>query len=238
MTHQLLAFGRKQLMQPKLLDMNRVLAEIKPMVDSVVKENVKFHVQTDPALGTIKADRGQIEQAILNLTLNARDAMPGGGQITAKVENAELDEAFSKEHPSVPPGRYVRLTIADTGTGMSPEVIERAFEPFFTTKEIGKGTGLGLSMVFGVMRQSGGTVRIQSRLREGTTIQLFLPRAMEAETSGAGRVTPAQSAGGAQILVVDDDPDVRWITAEDLRTIGHFVAEADSGRAALTHLER
>jgi CheY-like chemotaxis protein len=121
---------------------------------------------------------------------------------------------------------------------MSPEVLERAFEPFFTTKEVGKGTGLGLSMVFGVVRQSGGTVRIRSRLREGTTMQIYLPRAIESATFGTGRARPAHAAGEAHILVVDDDPDVRWIIAQDLQEIGYVVTEADSGRAALTILER
>ena len=130
------------------------------------------------------------------------------------------------------------MSLRDTGTGMSPEVVERAFEPFFTTKEIGKGTGLGLSMVFGVVRQSGGAVRIRSRLREGTTVQIYLPRTVEAATLGPRPAVQTRAAGGAHILVVVDDPDVRWITAEDLREIGYIVTEADSGRAALTLLEQ
>jgi len=132
----------------------------------------------------------------------------------------------------------ILVSLRDTGTGMTPEVIERAFEPFFTTKEIGKGTGLGLSMVFGVVRQSGGTVRIRSRLREGTTVEVYLPRAMKRAQIGSAYQPDVRVVGGARVLVVDDDPDVRWITAEEFREIGYTVTEADSGRTALAMLER
>ena len=162
--------------------------------------------------------------------------MPQGG--TLLIETANIDGG-SDELPDEMAGRdCVLVSLRDTGTGMGPEVIEHAFEPFFTTKEIGRGTGLGLSMVFGVVRQSGGAVHIHSRIREGTAVQIYLPRATEAAVPRSGRPTQAKPAGGAHILVVDDDPDVRWVIAECLRGIGHDVTEARSGGSALTILER
>jgi CheY-like chemotaxis protein len=181
-------------------------------------------------------DVNQIETALLNIAINARDAMPQGG--TLLIETANIG-AGSDELPDEMAGRdCVLISLRDTGTGMGPEVIKHAFEPFFTTKEIGRGTGLGLSMVFGVVRQSGGAVRIHSRIREGTAVQIYLPRAIEAAQPRLGGPTHTQPAGGARILVVDDDPDVRWVTAECLRGIGHDVTEARNGGSALTILER
>ena len=187
-------------------------------------------------LWPVLVDTGQIETAFLNVALNARDAVPGGGMVL--IETANIG-ATSEELPKEVAGHdCVLVSVRDTGTGMSSEVLERAFEPFFTTKEVGKGTGLGLSMVFGVVRQSGGTVRIRSRLGEGTAVQIYLPRAIEITTSGKRRARLARAAKEAHILVVDDDPDVRWIIAQDLQEIGYVVTEADSGRAALEILER
>ncbi len=187
-------------------------------------------------LWPVLIDVSQIETALLNVAINACDAMPGGGVLL--IETINIHPGGDELPTEIAGQDCVRVSLRDTGTGMSPEVIERAFEPFFTTKEIGKGTGLGLSMVFGVVRQSGGAVRIRSRLREGTTVQIYLPRATEAAALGPGPAIQLQAAADAHILVVDDDPDVRWITAEDLREIGYVVTEADSGRAALTYLER
>jgi CheY-like chemotaxis protein len=187
-------------------------------------------------LWPVLIDVSQIGTALLNVALNARDAMPGGGVLIIETANIR---AKNKELPAEVAGQdCILVSLRDTGTGMSPEVIERAFEPFFTTKEMGKGTGLGLSMVFGVVRQSGGAVRIRSRLREGTTVQIYLPRTIEVTAQVARRVVKPQAAEKTHILVVDDDPDVRWITSEDLREIGYLVTEADSGRAALAILER
>ena len=187
-------------------------------------------------LWAVLIDVGQIETALLNVALNARDAMPRGGVLVIETANIRAED---NELPAEVIGQdCVLVSLRDTGTGMSPEIIERAFEPFFTTKEIGKGTGLGLSMVFGVVRQSGGAVRICSRLREGTTVQIYLPRTIEAKAPGPRPAVKRQAAERANILVVDDDPDVRWITSEDLREIGYLVTEADSGRAALAILER
>jgi CheY-like chemotaxis protein len=162
--------------------------------------------------------------------------MPGGGMVL--IETANINASSEELPEEMARQDCVLVSVRDTGSGMNSEVLERAFEPFFTTKEVGKGTGLGLSMVFGVVRQSGGTVRIRSRLREGTTVQIYLPRAIETVASTANRARSACTAGGAHILVVDDDPDVRWIIAQDLQELGHVVTEADSGRAALAILEQ
>ena len=181
-------------------------------------------------------DIGQIETALLNIAINARDAMPRGGVLLIETANIR---AGSDDLPEEVVGQdCILVSLRDTGTGMTPDVIERAFEPFFTTKEIGKGTGLGLSMVFGVVRQSGGTVHIRSRLREGTTVQVYLPRATKGASTGSAQRPDARVLGGAGVIVVDDDPDVRWTTAEQFREIGCTVIEADSGRAALAMLER
>ena len=178
-------------------------------------------------LWPVLIDVSQIETALLNIALNARDAMPGGGVLV--IETANIP-AGNPELPVEVAGQdCVLVSLRDTGTGMSREVIERAFEPFFTTKEIGKGTGLGLSMVFGVVRQSGGTARIRSRLREGTTVQIYLPRTVEVAAFASLPVSRRQATDNAHILVVDDDPDVRWIAAEDLRELGYILHRHGSG---------
>ena len=178
-------------------------------------------------LWPVLIDVSQIETALLNIALNARDAMPGGGVLV--IETANIP-AGNPELPVEVAGQdCVLVSLRDTGTGMSREVIERAFEPFFTTKEIGKGTGLGLSMVFGVVRQSGGTARIRSRLREGTTVQIYLPRTVEVAAFASLPVSRRQATDNAHILVVDGDPDVRWIAAEDLRELGYILHRHGSG---------
>ena len=236
LTESLLAFARKQRLDPVAADLNAIVVDMSEMLRRSVGVSVEIRHVLAIELWPVLIDVSQIETALLNVALNACDAMPGGGVLL--IETANIHPG-SDELPTEVTGQdCVRVSLRDTGTGMSPEVIERAFEPFFTTKEIGKGTGLGLSMVFGVVRQSGGAVRILSRLREGTTVQIYLPRATEAAALGPGPASQLQAAADAHILVVDDDPDVRWITAEDLREIGYVVAEADSGRAALTFLER
>jgi signal transduction histidine kinase/ActR/RegA family two-component response regulator len=236
LTESLLAFARKQRLNPIPADLNSIIVEMTEMLRRSIGPTVEIRHALASELWPVLVDTGQIETALLNIALNARDAVPGGGMVLIETANIR---GTSQELPEEVSGQdCVLVSVRDTGTGMSPEVLERAFEPFFTTKEVGKGTGLGLSMVFGVVRQSGGTVRIRSRLREGTTIQIYLPRAIETAASGAGLPRPARAARGAHILVVDDDPDVRWIIAQDLQEIGYLVTEADSGRAALTILEQ
>jgi PAS domain S-box-containing protein len=236
LTQSLLAFARKQHLELVPADLNSLIAEMSEMLHRSIGASVDIRLSPASELWQVLIDVNQIESALLNIAINARDAMPQGG--TLLIETANVG-AGSDELPDEMAGRdCVLVSLRDTGTGMGPEVIEHAFEPFFTTKEIGRGTGLGLSMVFGVVRQSGGAVRIHSRIREGTTVQIYLPRAIEAASPRSGGPTPVQPAGGAHILVVDDDPDVRWVTAECLRGIGHDVTEARNGGSALTILER
>jgi signal transduction histidine kinase len=218
LTESLLAFARKQRLDPVPADLNSIVVDMSEMLRNSISPSVEIRHALATDLWSVLIDISQIETALLNLALNARDAMPGGGVLLIETANIRAGDA---ELPAeVASQDCILVSLRDTGTGMSPEVIERAFEPFFTTKEVGKGTGLGLSMVFGVVRQSGGAVRIRSRLREGTTVQIYLPRTIEAVALDALPATRAQAAEGAYILVADDDPDVRWITAKDPPVIG------------------
>jgi PAS domain S-box-containing protein len=237
LTQSLLAFARKQHLEPVPADLNAIIAEMSEMLHRSLGSSVDIRHIPGPGLWPVQVDVTQIETALLNIAINARDAMPQGGTLLIETANVSAD---SGTLPDEMAGcDCVLIAMRDTGTGMSPEVVEHAFEPFFTTKEIGKGTGLGLSTVFGVVRQSGGTVQIRSRIREGTTVQIYLPRTHEAVTPPSPRRTPpAPAAVKARILVVDDDREVRWVTAEALRGMGYEVSEAGSGRAALTLLER
>ena len=238
LTGSLLAFARKQRLEPVLADVNAIIIDITDLLRRSIGPTVEVRHSLASAPWPILIDTGQIETAILNVAINARDAMPPGGVLLIETRNIP---AGGDDMPEEVVDRdCVLVSMADTGTGMSPEVIAHAFEPFFTTKEIGKGTGLGLSTVFGVVRQSGGAVRIRSRVGEGTTVEIYLPRAKPASVGFAEGLAPIgpRMRAGARILVVDDDSDVRWVTVECLREIGHFVAEADSGQAALTILHR
>jgi signal transduction histidine kinase/ActR/RegA family two-component response regulator len=236
LTESLLAFARKQRLNPIPADLNSIIVEMTEMLRRSIGPAVEIRHVLASELWRVLVDTSQIETALLNVTLNARDAMPGGGMVL--IETANLNASSEELPEEVARQDCVLVSVRDTGTGMSAEVLERAFEPFFTTKEVGKGTGLGLSMVFGVVRQSGGTVRIRSHLREGTTVQIYLPRASDTAEFGTGHARAARTVEGAHILVVDDDPDVRWIIAQDLQEIGYVVTEADSGRAALAILEQ
>lgn len=236
LTESLLAFARKQRLDPIPADLNAVIVEITEILRRSIGPSIEIRHALAAELWLVLIDIGQVETALLNIAINARDAMPGGGTIL--IETANIDARSGQMPKEMADRDCVLVTVRDTGTGMSPEIKERAFEPFFTTKEVGKGTGLGLSMVFGVISQSGGTVRIDSRVGEGTTVQIFLPRAMAVARPEPPETMPAPAMGGTHILVVDDDADVRCIIAEDLREIGYSVAEADSGNAALAILER
>jgi signal transduction histidine kinase len=233
LTDPLLAFARKQRLDPVLVDLNSVIVETSEMLRRTIGPAVEIRHALGAELWPVLIDVGQIETALLNIAINARDAMPEGGTLLIKTTN------LSDELPEEVASRdCVLVSIADTGTGMSREVLERAFDPFFTTKEAGKGTGLGLSMVFGVVQQSGGAVRLRSQVGSGTTVLIYLPRAatraMSAGGSAPASVTPDRAA---RILVVDDDSAVRRLTVEFLRVIGHSPMEAASGRAALTVLQ-
>jgi signal transduction histidine kinase/CheY-like chemotaxis protein len=236
LTESLLAFARKQRLNPIPADLNAIVVDVSEMLRRSIGPSIEIRHLLASGLWPVLIDVSQIETALLNVALNARDAMPEGGILLIETANVSAENAHL---PADIAGKdCVLLTLRDTGTGMSSEVIERAFEPFFTTKEVGKGTGLGLSMVFGVVRQSGGAVGIRSRLREGTTVEIYLPRTNEQDAFGSHSAMRQHAVEMAHILVVDDDPDVRWITAEDFREAGYVVTEADSGRAALAILER
>jgi signal transduction histidine kinase/CheY-like chemotaxis protein len=235
LTTSLLAFARKQRLEPALADLNSIIIEMDEMLCRSIGPSVDIQHAFASELWPVQIDVGQIETALLNIAINARDAMPGGGMLlfeTANVSDSLPEEVAGRD--------CVLVSVHDSGTGMSPHVMERAFEPFFTTKEVGRGTGLGLSMVFGVVHQSGGAVRLRSQLGRGTTVSIYLPRAACAALPAAGSAASpsAQSGAGARILVVDDDAAVRGVTVECLREAGYRVVEADSGRAALTLLER
>jgi signal transduction histidine kinase/CheY-like chemotaxis protein len=242
LTSQLLAFGRRQPLAPTALDASRLIRRLSELLRRTIGGKVDF--QVDPAIGLwpIFADVGQLESALVNLCVNARDAMPEGGKLGISTANVRLDRDYAATHPDVAPGDYVRITVQDSGKGMPPEIRERAFEPFFTTKALGKGTGLGLSQVYGFVKQSGGHVTIESDAGRGTTVHLFLPRyagkASENDRWQAGPETRLPCARDSEIvLVVDDDEKVRELAVDALRELGYIVLQAPSGDAALALLE-
>ena len=236
LTHRLLAFARRQPLEPKLIEVNRLVANMSDLLRRSLGEGIVIETVLAGGLWRTLADPNQLESALLNLAVNARDAMAMGGKLTLETANAYLDEDYADAHEDVRPGQYVLIAVSDTGSGMSREVAEKAFEPFFTTKEIGQGTGLGLPQVYGFVKQSGGHVKIYSEPGEGTTIKLYLPRLTTAETESASRHEPASAtpnSAGEIILIVEDDADVRSFSAEILGALGYRVVEAAEGAAAL-----
>jgi PAS domain S-box-containing protein len=236
LTAQLLAFSRKQHLQPRAIDANRIVAGMGELLARTMGGTVQVRTALDPQIWPALLDPTQVELMILNLAINARDAMPLGGTLTIATANVAAGAAAMP--PEIAHRDSVVLSVSDTGSGMSADVLAHAFEPFFTTKEVGKGSGLGLSQVYGLVKQSGGAVRIDSQPGRGTTVWLYLRRAAEAAVAEAGARHAAAISQGGRILVVDDDIDVRDITVQLLREAGYAVAEADSGRAALAALER
>ena len=239
LTHRLLAFSRRQTLDPKPTDVNRLVRGMQELIERTAGPEVAVEPVTGVGLWTTLVDPGQLESALLNLCINARDAMPGGGKITIETANRWLDERAARERDMLP-GQYVSLCVSDNGTGMTPDVIARAFDPFFTTKPIGLGTGLGLSMVYGFARQSGGQVRIYSEFGQGTMVCLYLPRhAGEADApEGTAELSSAPRAGhGETVLVVDDEPTVRMLVAEVLADLGYTAIEAADGAAGLRVLQ-
>ncbi len=235
LTHRLLAFTRRQTLDPKPTDMNRLVAGMDELIRRTVGPAVVVEVVGAVGLWTTLVDPNQLENALLNLAINARDAMPDGGRITIETSNKWLDERAARER-TLPPGQYVSLCVSDTGTGMSAEVVRRAFEPFFTTKPIGMGTGLGLSMIYGFVQQSGGQVRIYSEPGQGALVCLYLPRYHGAAeiSDEAGELTEAPRAeAGETVLVVDDEPTVRMLVTEVLEDLGYTAIEAADGPAGL-----
>lgn len=234
LTRQLLAFSRKQVMQPKVFDLNTVVNDLKKMLRRMIGEDVELRVSSPADLGNIKADPVQLEQVIMNLVVNARDAMPKGGKLSIETSNVYLDESYARDHVSVEPGEYVMLAISDTGCGMDEETRLRIFEPFFTTKESGKGTGLGLSMVYGIVKQSGGNIWVYSEEGRGTTFKIYFPRvtAEAVEYKRSNGVVEAPK-GCETILLVEDAELVRTLARQVLETAGYRVLEAASAEAAL-----
>jgi two-component system cell cycle sensor histidine kinase/response regulator CckA len=234
LTRQLLAFGRRAVLQPQSLDLNQVIAEIAPMLRRIIGDDVRLNVMGDPLLRRTQADRNQLEQVIVNLAANARDAMPGGGKLTICTENATLDESYAAEHPEVKPGAYVRMCISDTGVGMDAAIAEHIFEPFFTTKNPGSGTGLGLATVFGIVRQSDGHVSVDSTPGSGSTFCIDLPAAEESpEEASPAPDWRAVESGRETVLVVEDEPAVLAFAAQLLERSGYTVLRAENGDRAV-----
>jgi PAS domain S-box-containing protein len=239
LTRQLLAFSRKQILEPRALDLNALIRDEEKMLRRLIGEDVTLATALDPALKRVKADPGQLEQVIMNLVVNARDAMPQGGRLTIETKSADLDGEYAKTHPRISAGRYVMLAVSDSGVGMTPEVKARIFEPFFTTKGMGKGTGLGLATVYGIVEQSGGHIDVYSEPGHGTSFKIFLPpveeqRPSERPANGA----MAMPEGSETILVVEDEDAVRAIALHSLQSCGYNVLEASDGKQALQRCEK
>lgn len=234
LTRQLLAFSRQQVLEPTVLNLNTVAADIGTMLRPLIGEDIKLTTVLEPALGQVKADRGQIEQVIMNLAVNARDAMPHGGRLTIRTANLEVDENSAQHYPSQSLGSYVLLEVSDTGIGMDAETQTHIFEPFFTTKEVGRGTGLGLSTVYGVVKQSGGFIWVYSKLGQGTNFEIHLPRTTE-ETRPAKLIPrPATSLQGTEtILLVEDAEPLLELTRNLLAESGYTVLEANGPEYAI-----
>ena len=237
LTRQLLAFSRQQVIEPRILDLNEVVSGMDGMIRRLVREDVEL--KTIPgALGRVKADPGHIEQVIINLVVNARDAMPDGGRLTIETANADLDETYAREHLGVTAGPHVMLAVSDSGSGMDKATQERIFEPFFTTKGIGKGTGLGLSTVFGIVKQSGGSVWVYSEIGKGTTFKVYLPRTDEVGAAFRPRVQAASLRGSETILLVEDEDQLRVVARGILLRNGYHVLDARHGGEALLLCEK
>ncbi|HET7442369.1 MAG TPA: response regulator [Terriglobales bacterium] len=234
LTRQLLAFSRKQMQDLQLLDLNRAIAEIGEILARVIGEDIQLNIVPGPDLAKVKADPVQIEQIVMNLATNARDAMPNGGKLTIETRNVTLDQAYVQEHTMVPPGDYVLIDVADSGRGIAPEHLPHIFEPFFTTKEKGKGTGLGLAMVYGIVKQNGGFIWVYSEPGLGTTFKIYLPQVRQGTESRPPAKSPETPVKGWEtVLLVEDEAAVRRAAREFLSLSGYNVLEAQDGRHAL-----
>ena len=241
LTQQLLAFSRKQILAPKVLNIQNVVGDMEKILRRLIGEDIQLETSSEKNLGLIKADRSQIEQVILNLAVNSRDAMPGGGRLTIETANVELDATFSRAPQVLAPGKYVMLAVTDTGTGMDADTQAHIFEPFFTTKEKGKGTGLGLATVYGIVKQSGGYIWVYSEPGRGAAFKIYLPRIDQETVPGAhdhGSNTRAIARGSETVLLVEDEQGVRQLTREYLEACGYSVIEAEDGPSAMELVSR
>jgi PAS domain S-box-containing protein len=237
LTRQLLVFSRKQVLQPQILDLNAIVVRMNTLLRRLIGEDVELRTRLAGPLDRVMADPGQIEQIVMNLALNARDAMPDGGTLTVETANTELDAEWVGLHPGATEGRHVMLAVSDTGIGMDQTVQAHLFEPFFTTKGSGKGTGLGLATVYGIVKQSGGSIFVYSEPGRGATFKIFLPRTEQfAEPAGATRPAPRAARGTETILLVEDQPEVRTVTRNTLMRHGYHVLEAGGAAEALSLL--
>jgi two-component system cell cycle sensor histidine kinase/response regulator CckA len=233
LTRQLLTFSRKQVVQPQVLDLARVVAGVEPMLQRLIGEDIDFEASVSPEIAPVLADEGEIEQVLINLVVNARDAMPQGGRLTMAIANVDADAALCARHPSLRPGAYVQLTVSDSGVGMTAETMARAFEPFFTTKEPGRGTGLGLATVYGIVKQSGGTITVESTPALGTTFSIYLPVASGSPEPGVVAGVRRTGSGGEVVLLAEDEDSVRRLAKRVLESQGYTVLEAINGTDAL-----
>jgi signal transduction histidine kinase len=238
LTRQLLAYSRRQMLQPEVLDLNVVVAEMDKMLRRLIGEHIALVTSLAPDLGRVRADPNQIEQVIVNLAVNARDAMPEGGKLTIQTCNVELDDSFTQAHLGSVPGSYALLTVTDTGAGMDASVRAHLFEPFFTTKEVGKGTGLGLATVYGIVKQSGGYISVYSEPAHGTAFKIYLPRISPAPSSSVPQPKTGAARGSETILVVEDESAVLTLSRRALEAQGYVVLAASDGPAALRLVER
>jgi signal transduction histidine kinase len=238
LTHRLLAFSRQQMLVTRRVDFNRLIGDMDELLRRTLGEHVEIELKLADDLWPALADSGQVENSLLNLAINARDAMPEGGKLTIETTNVHLDDDYASNNAEVAPGDYVMMAVTDTGTGMPEDVLAHVFEPFFTTKEVGKGTGLGLSMIYGFAKQSGGHAKIYSEVGHGTTVRLYLPRLTnQSPASDSVAPTAPRKGGGETILVVEDNPDVRRLVLRQVRDLGYEVIEAANGPQALQILD-
>jgi CheY-like chemotaxis protein len=233
LTRHLLVFSRQQMLEPRVVEARGVVAGLEKMLRRLLREDIVFDLDVEGSTSSVRIDPGQLEQIVLNLSVNARDAMPNGGELHIRLKDLALEEEDASSEPDVAPGRYVALEVSDSGSGMTPEVASRIFEPFFSTKEVGKGTGLGLSTVFGIVGRVKGHVKVDTELGRGSRFTVLLPR-VEPETPSVGEA-PAETEGGNEtILLVEDDDHVRRSTKAILERSGYYVLSARSGSEALS----
>ncbi len=238
LTHRLLAFSRKSPLLPDAINLERKIADMTDLMRRSIGEKVEIKTITVDGLWSCQADASQVENAVLNLCINARDAMPNGGTVTIATDNVTVDQDYSSLYSDVKKGEYVRITVTDTGTGITPEALEHVLEPFFTTKKVGEGSGLGLSMVYGFANQSKGHITIDSKVGHGTTIGLYLPRSKsQIEVGKTQQNTQIPDAKGETVLVVEDDHDLRALALATLKSLGYIVLEAENGKGAKAVLD-